>query len=125
MIGEGGVQLLADDAADEIAKCRREILTGSVGAVYGRTGAFSCATRAGKLAPAPADVPDSKDGSVLRSRPASSAPAVRSVLAFRPPAPFMSSATAAARVVMGTGATERLRSPALLYVHRSLQLSRA
>jgi len=57
MIGEGGVQLLADDAADEIAKCRREIRTGSVGAVYGRTGAFSCATRAGKLDATPADLP--------------------------------------------------------------------
>jgi len=57
MIGEGGVQLLADDAADEIAKCRREIRTGSVGAVYGRTGAFSCATRAGKRDATPADLP--------------------------------------------------------------------
>ena len=62
MIGEGGVQLLADDAADEIAKYRHEIRTESVGAVYGGTGAFNCATRAGKLAPAPPDVPDSKDG---------------------------------------------------------------
>jgi hypothetical protein len=25
MVAEGGVQLLADDAADEVAKCRREI----------------------------------------------------------------------------------------------------
>ena len=58
-IGEGGVQLLADDAADEIAKYRREIRTESVGAVYGRTGALNCATRAGKLAPAP---PDSENG---------------------------------------------------------------
>jgi len=57
MIGEGGVQLLADDAADEIAKYRREIRTESVGAVYGGTGAFNCATRAGKLAPAHARRP--------------------------------------------------------------------
>src|SRR5439155_7467803 len=50
---------------------------------------------------------------ILKRRAASSTPAVGSGVAFRPPARFMSSATAAARVVMGTGATERLRSPRL------------
>ena len=62
MIGESGVQFLADDAADEVAKCRRDIRTDSVAAVCGRTGASRCATRAGTLDLAPPDLPNRMGG---------------------------------------------------------------
>src|SRR3954463_12019289 len=52
-------------------------------------------------------------GVVLRSRAASSTPAVASLLAFRSPAFFSNSASAIARLSAETGATWRLRSPRL------------
>src|SRR5438876_3017333 len=57
--------------------------------------------------------PTGRIGVGLRSRPASSAPAVRSVLAFCSSARSMNSAGAAARLVEEKGASERLRSPRL------------
>jgi len=126
VIGEGGVQLLADDAADEVAKCRREIRTGSVRAVYDRTGAFSCRTRGGKLDRAPPNVPNRKDRRRLEkpSGLLGARGALSSRILLVGPLHELGGRGRETRRGEGRVRASSFAPPALWYVHRSLQLSR-
>jgi hypothetical protein len=126
VIGEGGVQLLADDTPNEVAKRCGEIRTGSILAVYDRTGAFSCRTCGAKLDRPPPHVPTRKDRRRLE-KPSSlldARGALSSRILLVGPLHELGGRGRETRRGERRVRAPPFAPPALWYVHRGLQLSR-